>query len=414
MKDRSIEFVPATDKTRAFYRSEITLNYRRIRKFLGWTKTEAREKLATWRIAAKRGDLEKILNPRKKTDEDSERFGVYARSVLDSAEWKAKRSADRNEVSLLHLNQEFKDYRLSDIKSAPVRQYVTYRIEKESAAPATTNRELSLLKSILNVAEADEIIPSNPIRGRRVKKQPEEIYQRENIILKLNLSDDDLRRLIDLAPDYMKPILKLALTTGMRLNEMLKTKWRDVDFEKRMIRIPAENAKSKKERVVPINRILCEELKDLDSFKKKNEYVFVNPETGGRRKYVQDAFFASCKAAKIPTGRKEGLVFHDLRHIAAFNLVKVTDIVTASKILGHSDVKMTMRYCHSTEKDKIEAVEKVAEKLFGDANFPVNHLEGVTKDKEALTPFVNLDMQYSSREGMASGGASGLQIQYGF
>ena len=73
-----------------------------------------------------------------------------------------------------------------------------------------------------------------------------------------------------------------------------------------------------------------------------------------------------------------------------------------------------MRYCHSTEKDKIEAVEKVAEKLFGDANFPVNHLEGVTKDKEALTPFVNLDMQYSSREGMASGGASGLQIQYGF
>jgi len=377
--EKNLVFVVAKDGKPAHYLTEITLNYCRVRRFAGYTKEEARQYLAELRIAAKKGKLGELISPKPAGDT----FGAYARAVLDSAEWKAKRSAERDEASLLHLNREFKDARLVDIKPGNVRRYVTQRIEKGGAAPATANRELSLLKSILYMAEADELIPSNPIRGRRVKKQPENNH-REKVILELGLDDEALRRLVDSAADYLKPVLKLALTTGMRQGEILKLKWKDVNFPLQRIRIPVENAKSKKERIVPVDPVLCVE---LDSQPRKGEYIFFNSETKTRIKDVRKVFKAACKTAKIETGRKQGLVFHDLRHIAAYHLVKETDIVTASKILGHASLDMTLRYVHPTEKDKHEAVEKVAEKLFSgrqkDVNDKIEHVRD-GKTEQAL------------------------------
>jgi integrase len=379
--ERNLVFVPAEDGKPAHYLTEITLNYCRVRRFAGYTKEEARAYLAELRIAAKKGKLGELVKPKPAGDT----FGAYARAVLDSAEWKAKRSAERDEASLLHLNHEFKDVRLVEIKPGNVRRYVTQRIEKEGAAPATANRELSFLKSILYMAEADELIPSNPIRGRRVKKQPEN-NQREKTILELGLDDEKLRRLVNSAADYLKPILKLALTTGMRQGEILKLKWKDVNFPLQRIRIPAENAKSKKERIVPIDPGLCVE---LDSQPRKGEYIFFNSETKTRIKDVRKVFKAACKTAKIEIGRKKGLVFHDLRHLAAYYLVKATDIVTASKILGHASLDMTLRYVHPTEKDKHEAVEKVAEKLFSGRQKDVNAQNEQVRDGKTEQALLN-------------------------
>jgi hypothetical protein len=64
-------------------------------------------------------------------------------------------------------------------------------------------------------------------------------------------------------------------------------------------------------------------------------------------------------------------------------LKKVTDIVTASKILGHSSLDMTLRYVHPTEKDKHDAVEKVAETLIHHVKNPVDsQIDGVEKGLE--------------------------------
>ncbi len=224
------------------------------------------------------------------------------------------------------------------------------------------------MKSVLYRAEYDGLITMNPIRGRRVKKLEEDNH-REKIILELGLTNDDLRRLVESATDYLKPILKLALTTGMRQGEILKAKWRDVNLSLGTLRVPVENAKSKRERLVPIAPDLCIE---LDSMQRSGDYIFANPETGTRRKDLRVVFKAACEAAKIRVGREGGLVFHDLRHIAAYHLVKVTDIVTASKILGHSSLDMTLRYVLPTERDKSLAVEKVAENLFPGRQKDVN------------------------------------------
>lgn len=374
--EKNLVFVPAADGRPAHYLTEITLRYRRIRRFAGYTKESARIYVGELRKAAREGGLDEFLDPKKAGDT----FGEYGRTLLDSAEWRAKRSHKRDEISLEHLKRAMKNVRLEEINPALVRKYMTKRREEDGMSAATVNRELSFLKSVLYSAEYDGVIQSNPIRGRRVRKF-EEANHREKIILGLGLTDDDQRRFIESAADYLQPILKLALTTGMRQGEILKMKWKDLNLVLKTIRVPAENAKSKKERIVPVTPELCVE---LDSLPHLGDYIFFNPETRKNMVDIRRPFKAALKAAEI-----KGLRFHDLRHLAASRLVKVTDIVTASKILGHSSLDMTLRYVHPTEKDKHAAVEKAAENLFRGRQKDVNASEGQVREEATVRSLVN-------------------------
>jgi len=70
---------------------------------------------------------------------------------------------------------------------------------------------------------------------------------------------------------------------------------------------------------------------------------------------VKRSFMSACKKAGI-----QGLRFHDLRHTAATRMIENgANIVAVSKILGHSDIKITMRYAHPEDSLK-DAVEKLA------------------------------------------------------
>jgi len=353
-KERNLKFIKKRNG-QGYWLIDITLNYQRIRRFGGYTKAEALNYLAGLRRAARDGKLDEFLGKAKKTDT----FGSYAKTLIESAEWKQKRSWRRDLISLNHLNRFFKDFKLDEINPASVRKYMTERLS-QGMAPASINREISLLKSILFRAEYDGIIQSNPIRGRRVKRL-EENNSREKIILSMSIDDDKLRRLIEAAPDYFRPILSLAIITGMRQGEILKLRWKDIDFRLGMIRIPAENSKSKKERFIPIDGNL---VAMLDSIERRGEFVFTNPGTSERLKNITKVFRSTLKKAGFTAGREKGLTFHDLRHVAAYRLCKQTDVVTASKILGHSSLDMTLRYIHPTDADKRLAIEKSSENLF--------------------------------------------------
>jgi integrase len=74
---------------------------------------------------------------------------------------------------------------------------------------------------------------------------------------------------------------------------------------------------------------------------------------------MKRAFKSACKRAEI-----KGLRLHDLRHTAASWMVEAgVDLVTVSKILGHSSIQMTMRYAHPTPENMKRAVERLVEIL---------------------------------------------------
>ena len=153
----------------------------------------------------------------------------------------------------------------------------------------------------------------------------------------------------------IKPVLIVALNTGMRRTEILSLNWRDVNFAKSFILI--ENSKNGKARKVPMNDFVYKTLKEIPRL--SSEHVFFNPETNDHVKDVKTAFHAACRRAEI-----KGVRFHDLRHTAASKMIEAgADLVTVSKILGHSSIQMTMRYAHPTPENMKRAVERLREQL---------------------------------------------------
>ncbi len=74
---------------------------------------------------------------------------------------------------------------------------------------------------------------------------------------------------------------------------------------------------------------------------------------GGRLTDIKTAWRNLVKAADVDDFR-----FHDLRHTFASNLVMAgVDLNTVRELLGHSDIKMTLRYAHLAPEHKAAAVE---------------------------------------------------------
>jgi len=146
----------------------------------------------------------------------------------------------------------------------------------------------------------------------------------------------------------LKSILIIALNTGMRRNEILSLKWQNVDFDRGFIFI--EDSKSGKSRKVPLNVAAARAFQEVPH---ESEFVFYNPETKTHMKNIAQGFAKAREVAGI-----RGLRLHDLRHTAASKMIEAgIDLVTVSKILGHSSIQMTMRYAHPTPENMRVAVD---------------------------------------------------------
>ena len=302
---------------------------RRIRKKVG------SEKDAENALAAIKAD---ILRGEYRFKKDSRiSFEDFAERYLEYGKINKKRSWQRDRWSIENLNSHFKGKLFSKITPLQIEDYKRKRLEK--VLPATLNRELACLRHMFNLAKKWKVVYENPVN--EVK-----FLQERKIEIRV-LTREEAERLIDAVPDYLKPIIVIALNTGMRRGEILNLRWNDIDFDKYYIFI--KEAKSGVARKVPMNSLVAETLKDI---KRESNFVFYNPKKRDRRKNVYTAFKSACRKIGIPDFR-----FHDLRHTAATLMVMGgVDLVTVKEILGHSRIEMTMRYAHPTSENKRKAV----------------------------------------------------------
>lgn len=277
-------------------------------------------------------------------------FEDFADQFLETHSKLNKRSWRSDKYILANLKAFFKNTYLSKIGPEMVERYKAKRIK--GVSPATVNREIALIKTMLNKAVTWARLPVNPIAGKAVGKLKEK-NTRERI-----LSFDETSRLINAAVPRLRPILIIALNTGMRRNEILSLKWDNLNEPERYIFI--EDSKTGKSRKVPMNEQVISAFNGLSKI--NDQLVFYNPETKASLKDIKTAFRSTCVRAKI-----KGLRLHDLRHTFAWRYMEAGgDIVSLSKILGHSSIQMTMRYCNATPEHMQKIVDKVG-KVFGDS-----------------------------------------------
>lgn len=308
---------------------------RRIRRKVGSEK-DAENALAAIKADILRGEY------RFKKDRKI-RFEDFAKEYLDYAKIN-KRSWGRDESSLKRLLPFFGNCLLSKITVRHIEEYKRMRLDKVKTG--TINRELASLKHMFTIAEKlGKFDDKNPVK--QVK-----FFQERQYVMKI-LDREEINRLIDAAADHLKPILIIAVSTGMRKGEIFNLRWSDIDFIDHYIHI--KETKSNVMRKIPMNSVVATTLKNIE---RKSEFIF--PSSWSKKhKHIMGVFRlfkVACKKAGI-----EDLRFHDLRHTAATLMVTGgVPLVTVSQILGHATIHMTMKYAHPTPEDKRKAVNVLA------------------------------------------------------
>jgi excisionase family DNA binding protein len=278
------------------------------------------------------------------------RFVDFLDEVIRSFDADGKRSVSRDNYSAVHLKsfRDFRDVNLSEITPQSVVNYKAHR-KIEGALPGTINRELALLRSVLYKAVEWGKLESYPLPKKRLLLK--EDNQRDRI-----LTVEEIDKLLDAAKPHLRPILTLLLGTGMRRTEALSLQWENVDFLRGFIYVGSRDTKSGRSRTIPMSGLVHQMLKDLHKGT-NHGFVFVNPETKDRFRDISESFKTACDDADI-----KGVTLHTLRHTAGSQMVESgIDLPTVAKILGHSTIQMTMRYCHPTPENMRRAVEALAQ-----------------------------------------------------
>ena len=222
-------------------------------------------------------------------------------------------------------------------------------ILKRDLSISYANRLTAVLKCMFSKALDWEMIqPDEIIKIKKVK-----LIKGETKRLRY-LSDDEIERVLLYCGNNLKPIVIMALHTGMRRDEILKLTWDRVDLTNRIILL--DKTKNGERREIPINDTLYQTLSGLIR-NLKTDYVFYHPKTLKPFDSIKTSFNNALKRAHILDFR-----FHDLRHTFASSLVmKGVDLATVQKLLGHKTINMTLRYAHLSNvhlKGAVSALDK--------------------------------------------------------
>jgi len=268
----------------------------------------------------------------------------------------------------------------------PLDQITAWNVEKwrrgrlqEGRTVATINRDLSALKAALARALDWELIDKHPLAKVKPGKVDSSGVVRylspdEERRLRKALSDRDAelrasrergnawreqRHVQALPPrgeyaDHLTPMVLISMNTGLRQGELFNLRWSDVDMARGVLTVRGGGAKSGQTRHVPLNDEALEVFKTWRKQTDGDALVFIG-RSGARFDNVKKGWASVLKAAGITAFR-----WHDLRHHFASRLVMAgVDLNTVRELLGHADLKMTLRYSHLAPEHKAAAVAKL-------------------------------------------------------
>lgn len=296
---------------------------------------------------------------------------------------KANRKNGSDDLRRLKTNflGEFGDLLLSELSPMLIEKWRTKRINNGKTI-ATVNRDIVILKSALAKAVEWELIKEHPLAKLKLFKMDskakvryldreeekclkEALISRDKELKEKRESGNQWRRergyecFQDLHQfvfsDYLSPMVLIALNTGLRRGELFSLTWDDIDFTTANLTVKGDTAKSGKTRHIPLNAIALQALKDWRQINDAEGLIFSSARTGMAFNHVKKSWVGVLEKAKIKNFR-----WHDMRHHFASKLVMAgVDLNTVRELLGHADIKMTLRYAHLAPEHKANAVAKL-------------------------------------------------------
>jgi integrase len=245
------------------------------------------------------------------------------------------------------MNPAFGHVLLKALTPKDMQKYQT--MVKARNSPSTSNRHLTVLIRILNLAIQWEFLEQNPCRGLTKYTEPKkERY----------LHNDELKRFLTALDEVEQSVsaqaIRFLLFTGLRLSEATHLLWENVNFDAGTVLLPI--TKNGKSRTVILNELAKDVVAKMAEHQ-RNEFLFP-----GRKGFLTTPRRVF-EAVKTRAGIKK-LRLHDLRHTFASLCVNAgQNLYEVQKLLGHSSSQMTQRYAHLGDKELRAATESVASQI---------------------------------------------------
>ena len=110
--------------------------------------------------------------------------------------------------------------------------------------------EISIAKTMINRAFDNDLVNGSTVKAFRVVRRK---LKKSGNARRRTLSIGEYLKLTTAAPPHLKAILIAAYNTGMRSGELRTLRWRHIDRQADLIRLPADMTKEGRGKVVPIN-----------------------------------------------------------------------------------------------------------------------------------------------------------------
>jgi len=258
---------------------------------------------------------------------------AFHRSASDSG--KKARTIDREGHSLIHWKAAIGNVRVDKITKPMITGFIKARLAA-GLKPRTVNIDVIVLRSVLKEAKDDGLItylPTEGLRPRKVKTPVRPMLSPAEFE-SLCKGTRECRKNGQQLLDY----LRFLAYSGARRDEALALKWRDVNFQRKSVRIGADgNSKNSKARFVDFNSQLEAHLTDMAARRAPDsEWLFPSPQRGDTdqpAKTFRESFLIVREKAKV-----NWVGFHDLRHyFASMAVMSGIDFKTIAEWLGHQD-----------------------------------------------------------------------------
>lgn len=252
-------------------------------------------------------------------------------------------SKETHESYKFHINR-FRKFYDDNITKENIMRHLHYLTKKEYS-PSTINITRAALLYYANKILKKEIDPKEIETIKRVPPLPRPVNR--EIIAKILNNTKNLKHRI---------LIEILYGSGVRLGEVVKIEWNDIDFVNRILRV--NRGKGMKDRLTRLGDNVIQHLFDYKEsrYNKSSPYVFdsqARPDTYISKKTVQKVLENGCNKAGI-----EPIVTpHQLRHsFATHSLEYGMDIRKIQEVLGHSSPKTTMIYTKVTKNTISEMI----------------------------------------------------------
>ena len=248
----------------------------------------------------------------------------YEREILPT-----KKSQKPVKGQIKKIKSLIGDFSLAQLTSSLIAEYRDIRVSEVSNE--TVRKELLLIRRVLKTATIDwgiHLANGNPVSQIRLPKPGKARDRRFH-----HNEEEQLLKAAKNYGGYIHNIILFAIETAMRRGEIVKIEWKDINFKNKTLHI--SETKTDTPRTIPLSKKAIEIL--------KNEPRNINGTVWCiKSDSITQAFKRVCNDAGITDLR-----FHDLRHEATSRFFeKGLNIMEASSITGHKDLRMLKRYTH--------------------------------------------------------------------